>query len=160
MKNLLLLFGCLLLTITVSAQENFPVNGVVSKYNTVHALINAEVHVDAETSLKRAVLLVKGDKIIDVGNVVDIPENAIIHNLEGAHVYPSFIDPYTNYGLPPVKNSEWRPQPQMKSKTIGPFSWNQALKPEFQAAAAFSPNQDSAKSYRRVWFWNRLGFSK
>ena len=158
MKNLLLLFGCLLLTITVSAQENFPVNGVVSKYNTVHALINAEVHVDAETSLKRAVLLVKGDKIIDVGNVVDIPENAIIHNLEGAHVYPSFIDPYTNYGLPPVKNSEWKPQPQMKSKTIGPFSWNQALKPEFQAAAAFSPNQDSAKSYRRAGFGTVLAF--
>ena len=105
MKNLMLLFGCLLLTISAGAQENFPVNGVVSKYNTVHALINAEVHVDAETSLKRAVLLVKGDKIIDVGDVVDIPENAIIHNLEGAHVYPSFIDPYTNYGLPPVKNS-------------------------------------------------------
>ena len=105
MKNLMLLFGCLLLTISAGAQENFPVNGVVSKYNTVHALINAEVHVDAETSLKRAVLLVKGDKIIDVGDVVDITENAIIHNLEGAHVYPSFIDPYTNYGLPPVKNS-------------------------------------------------------
>ena len=72
---------------------------------TVHALINAEIHVDAETSIKRAVLLIKDDKIIEVGNDVDIPENAIIHNLEGGHVYPSFIDPYTNYGLPKVKNS-------------------------------------------------------
>ena len=69
MKNLLLLFGFLLVIIHAGAQENFPVNGVVSKYNTVHALINAEIHIDAETSIKRAVLLVKDDKIIEVGNL-------------------------------------------------------------------------------------------
>ena len=97
------LFAFLLVIIQAGAQENFPVNGVVSKYNTVHALINAEIHVDAETSLKRAVLLVKGDKIVEVGSVVDIPENAIIHNLEGAHVYPSFIDIYTEYGQGKIK---------------------------------------------------------
>ena len=136
MKNLILLFAFLLVIIPAGAQENFPVNGVVSKYNTVHALINAEIHVDAETSLKRAVLLIKNDNIIGVGNTIDIPENAIIHNLEGAHIYPSFIDPYTNYGLPEVKRSEWKPQPQMKSKINGPFSWNESLKPEFEAAAA------------------------
>ena len=104
MKNLMPLFAFLLVVIHAGAQENFPVNGVVSKYNTVHALINAEIHVDAETSLKRAVLLIKNDNIIEVGSDVDIPESAIIHNLEGAHIYPSFIDPYTNYGLPKVKN--------------------------------------------------------
>ena len=154
----MLLFASLLFIIHAGAQENFPVNGVVSKYNAVHALINAEIHVDAETSLKRAVLLVKNDKIIDVGNAVEIPENAIIHNLEGAHIYPSFVDPYTNYGLPEVKRSEWKPQPQMKSKTTGPFSWNESLKPEFEAAAAFSPNQSSAKAFRRAGFGTVLTF--
>ena len=152
------LFAFLLVIIHAGAQENFPVNGVVSKYNTVHALINAEIHVDAETSLKRAVLLIKNDNIIGVGNTIDIPENAIIHNLEGAHIYPSFIDPYTNYGLPEVKRSEWKPQPQMKSKINGPFSWNESLKPEFEAAAAFSPNQPSAKSFRRAGFGTVLTF--
>ena len=154
----MLFFASLLFIIHVGAQENFPVNGVVSKDNTVHALINAEIHVDAETSLKRAVLLIKNDNIIGVGNTIDIPENAIIHNLEGAHVYPSFIDPYTNYGLPEVKRSEWKPQPQMKSKTTGPFSWNESLKPEFEAASAFSPNQPSAKSFRRAGFGTVLTF--
>ena len=154
----MLLFASLLFIIHAGAQENFPINGVVSKYNTVHALINAEIHVDAETSLKRAVLLIKNDNIIGVGIDVDIPENAIIHNLEGAHIYPSFIDPYTNYGLPEVKRSEWKPQPQMKSKTAGPFSWNESLKPEFEAAAAFSPNQSSAKSLRRAGFGTVLTF--
>ena len=127
MKNLLLLFGFLLVIIHAGAQENFPVNGVVAKYTPVHALINAEIHIDAETSIKRAVLLIKEDKIIEEGNAVDIPENAIIHILEGEHVYPSFIDPYTNYGLAKVKKQEWSPRPQIKSKTVGPFSWNEAL---------------------------------
>ena len=158
MKNLLLFYVFLLVISHAGAQDNFPVNGVVSKYNTVHALINAEIHVDAATSIKRAVLLIKDDKIIEVGSAVDIPENAIIHNLEGAHVYPSFIDPYTNYGLPKVKKQEWKPQPQIKSKTVGPFSWNEALKPEFDAAACFSPNKVSAKSFRSAGFGTVLTF--
>ncbi len=158
MKNIILLFGFLAHSVVTCAQENFPVNGVVSKYNSVHALINAEIHVDAETILKRAVLLIKNDKIIGVGNTIDIPENAIIHNLEGAHIYPSFIDSYTNYGLPEVKKSEWKPKPQMKSKTTGPFSWNQSVKPEFDAAAVFSPNQASAKSFREAGFGTVLTF--
>tara|TARA_B100000242_G_C43050834_1_gene490969 strand:- start:562 stop:3576 length:3015 start_codon:yes stop_codon:yes gene_type:complete len=158
MRNLLLFFSFLLVIIHADAQENFPVNGVVSKYKTVHALINAEIHVDAETSISRAVLLISEDKIIGVGNALDIPENAIIHNLEGAHVYPSFIDPYTNYGLPKVKKQEWSPRPQIKSKTVGPFSWNEALKPEFDAAASFSPSQTSGKSLRNAGFGTVLSF--
>ena len=158
MRNLTLLFAFLLGIVHVYAQENFPVNGVVSKYKAVHALINAEIHIDAETHLKRAVLLVKGDKIIEVGTDVLIPKNAIIHNLEGAHVYPSFIDPYTNYGLPEVKEVTWSPKPQMESSKAGAFSWNEALRPEFDASASFSPNQTKAKSLREAGFGTVLVF--
>ena len=158
MRNLMLLFVCLLSLMHTNAQENFPINGVVSKYNAVHALINAEIHIDSETSIKRAVLLVKDDKILDVGTAVEIPANAIIHNLEGAHVYPSFIDPYTNYGLAEVEKSEWNPRPQMESSTPGAYSWNQALKPEFHASESFSPSNTSAKSLREVGFGTVLTF--
>ena len=134
MKILLLLFFVLLSVLNSGAQENFPINGVASKYNAIYALINGEIHVDSETIIKRAVLLIKDDEIIDVGTSVEIPVNAIIQNLEGAHIYPSFIDPYTNYGLAEPQKSKWSPKPQLESKTPGPFSWNQALKPEFNAS--------------------------
>ena len=57
-----------------------------------------------------------------------------------------------------MKKQEWKPQPQIKSKTVGPFSWNEALKPEFDAAASFSPNQASAKSFRSAGFGTVLTF--
>ena len=107
MRNLSLLVVCIFNVLQVYAQENFPVNGVATKYDAVHAFINAQIHIDAGTSIKRAVLITKNDKILAVGTDVNIPSNAIIHNLEGAHIYPSFIDPYSTYGLPSIEKSEW-----------------------------------------------------
>ena len=101
MKNISLAWVFLVVfpsLVGVQAQENFPVNGVVSKYQGLHAFINATIHIDAITTIKRGVMLVKDERILSVGNNETIPINAIIHNLEGAHVYPSFIDPYTTYG--------------------------------------------------------------
>ena len=139
------LLFCLVFVLQLKAQENFPVNGVKPSYNAVHAFINAQIHLDAETVIKRGVLLVKDQEIISVGLSVNIPENAIIHNLEGAHIYPSFIDPYTNYGLPEVPEAKWNPRPQLMSNTPGFYSWNQSLKPEFHASEAFVSNRAVAK---------------
>ncbi|MDB2443042.1 amidohydrolase family protein [Flavobacteriales bacterium] len=139
------LLFCLVFVLQLKAQENFPVNGVKSSYNAVHAFINAQIHLDAEAVTKRGVLLVKDQEIVSVGLGVNIPENAIIHNLEGAHIYPSFIDPYTNYGLPEVTEAKWNPRPQLTSNTPGFYSWNQSLKPEFHASEAFVSNRAGAK---------------
>ena len=158
MKYISVLVFCLASVLQVTAQENFPVNGVASTYDVVHAFINAEIHIDAQTSIKRGVLLVKNKEILNVGQSITIPENAIIHNLEGAHVYPSFIDPYSNYGLSEVKNSKWNPRPQLESATSGAYSWNQALKPEFNTATVFVPNSSKSKSYREIGFGSVLSF--
>ena len=135
-----------------NAQENFPVNGVVSKHNSIHAFINAEIHVSAETSIKRSIMIIKDDLILNVGESIDIPKNAIIHNLDGAHIYPSFIDPFSSYGLPKTKAKSWNPKPQLESNTPGPFSWNQALKAESNASNFFSPEPLGAEKYRNDGF--------
>ena len=160
MRNLMLFVVCLFSLLQANAQENFPVNGVASKYDAVHAFINAQVHVDAETSINRAVLIIKNDEILAVGTDVNIPSNAIIHNLEGAHIYPSFIDPYSNYGLPSVEKSKWNPRPQRESNTPGAYSWNQALKPEFDASEIFVPNTSNAKAFIESGFGTVLSFQK
>ena len=158
MKYTSVLVFCLASVLQLVAQENFSVNGVASTYNEIHAFINAEIHVDAKTSIKRGVLLVKNKEILNVGQSINIPENAIIHNLEGAHVYPSFIDPYSNYGLSEVENPKWNPRPQLESKTLGAYSWNQALKPEFKASEVFTPNLSESKSFRESGFGTVLSF--
>ena len=158
MKYLSVLFFCVVSVLQVAAQENFPVNGVASTYNEIHAFINAEIHVDAHTTIKRGILLVKNKEILNVGQAINIPENAIIHNLEGAHVYPSFIDPYSNYGLDDVENSTWSPRPQLESNTSGAYSWNQALKPEFSASEVFVTNSVAATAFREIGFGSVLSF--
>ena len=160
MRNLTLLVVCLFSLLQTNAQENFPVNGVAAKYDAVHAFINAQIHIDAETSIKRAVLIIKNDEILAVGTDVNIPSNAIIHNLEGAHIYPSFIDPYSNYGLPTVEKSKWKPRPQLESNTPGAYSWNQALKPEFNASEIFVPNTSKAQVFIESGFGTVLSFQK
>jgi hypothetical protein len=160
MRKLTLLVVCLFSLLQANAQENFPVNGVASQYDAVHAFINAQIHIDAETSVKRAVLIIKNDAILAVGTDVSIPSNAIIHNLEGAHIYPSFIDPYSNYGLPSVEKSKWNPKPQLGSNTPGAYSWNQALKPEFDASEIFVPNTSNAKAFIESGFGTVLSFQK
>ena len=160
MRNLSLLVVCVFNVLQVYAQENFPVNGVATKYDAVHAFINAQIHIDAGTSIKRAVLITKNDKILAVGTDVNIPSNAIIHNLEGAHIYPSFIDPYSTYGLPSIEKYEWNPIPQPESNTPGSYSWNQALKPEFNASDAFVPDASKAKAFIESGFGTGLTFQK
>lgn len=151
MKKLILVLISLSFLGNSIAQENFPVNGVRSDYKEIHAFINATIHISADQQINRSILLVEGDKILAVGKEVNIPNHAIIHNLEGAHIYPSFIDPYSSYGMPDIQKEAWNPRPQVKSKTSGAYSWNQALKPEFNASEKFSPNY-SAESYRKQGF--------
>jgi imidazolonepropionase-like amidohydrolase len=161
MKNISIVWVFLIFSpslVWVQAQENFPVNGVVSKHQGLHAFINATIHLDATTSIKRGVMLVKDKRILSVGNNETIPINAIIHNLEGAHVYPSFIDPYTTYGQASVIASEWSPKPQMESNTKGPFSWNQALKPEFEGGQSFIPKENDAEEFRKSGFGTVLTY--
>jgi len=160
MKNLLKLAFCLLSIFSLQAQDNFPVNGVSSKYEAVHAFVNAQIQVDPDTQINQGILLIKGDEIIAIGEGISIPKNAIIHNVEGAYIYPSFIDVYTNYGLGDVEKSEWKPRPQLESKTSGAYSWNQALKPEYQAAQHFSPNKKVAAQMRSNGFGTVLSFQK
>ena len=45
-------------------------------------------------------LLIQDDKILQmVDSIIDIPKGAVITDLKGDFIYPSFIDLYSNYGI-------------------------------------------------------------
>lgn len=136
----------------IFAQEHFPVNGVVSKFQATYAFIHAEVHVNAQTTLSNATLLVKGDKIIGVGTQLVIPKNAIVTDLKGKHIYAGFIDLYSDYGMPVPKKSEWKPGPQISSSKTGAFGWNEAVHPEISASESFANNSKAAEALRANGF--------
>ena len=55
---------------------------------------------------------------------ITIPEGAIVYDLEGDYIYPSFIDLYTNYGLPEIKKGIYSMKKTPKARGATPKMWN------------------------------------
>jgi len=77
-------------------------------------------------------------------------------DLKGKHIYPSFVDIYTDYGVSETDNksggSGWSRTQQMISNKSGAYMWNQALQPEFRAHEHFTVDEKAAKGYREIGF--------
>lgn len=148
------LICCLLAAAWVlNAQETFPVNGAKHPSHPVHAFINATIYCDYETILKNATLLVRDDKILAVGEKIEIPKGAIVHNLQGKFIYPSFIDLYSDYGMPEVKTERQpRQSPQMQSNQKGAYGWNQAIRADVEAHKLYQNDKDQAEAYKKAGF--------
>ena len=146
MKILRILFA-LVLCNQIFAQETFPVNGVAENFKPIYAFTNANIIISPEMKFSNSTLLIQGDKILKVDSAIDIPKGSIIYNLKGDYIYPSFIDLYSDYGLPKAKKGDYNYRPQYKSKKIGAYHWNEAIHPEINSSEKFSSNEKTAKLY-------------
>jgi imidazolonepropionase-like amidohydrolase len=152
-KHLLLLLGLLAVQLCFAQDpETFPVNGVVNRTHTYYAFTNAKIHTDYQTVIQNGTLLVKDGMIVNAGEKVNVPKGAVIFDMKGKHIYPSFIDVYSSYGMPEVKKGEGGWMPQMESKTKGAYNWNQSIKPETDAYKMFSNDPKSAEELRKLGF--------
>jgi imidazolonepropionase-like amidohydrolase len=138
-----------MLAVVSMAQPTFPYNGVLPKDVTSVAFTHATVHVDYQTKLEDATLIMEKGKVKAVGNNIAIPANAVLIDLKGKFIYPSFIDICSDYGLaasavPAV------PIPAATEK--GAFGWNQAIKADYNAANAYTHKEDAAKEMRAIGF--------
>lgn len=140
---------CLSQLFTVS-QSTFPTNGAPHPVNTTYAFINAVIHVNDEQTITNGMMLVKNEKITEVGEKLNIPGHAVIIDLKGKHIYPSFIDLYTEYGMP--ENSKERRNgfgPQMESNVKGAYGWNQAIKSDVEAYKLFTHQREQADGLKK-----------
>ena len=151
-SRILLTASLLFLTLFCTAQQTFPVNGIPDKRTSTHAFINARVFVDYQTVLDSAVLIIRDGKVLEAGKGIKIPDGAVIHDIKGGYIYPSFVDPDTQYGLPEVPSAEKPKGPQLTTATKGAYSWNQALRPEVQAHRQFMVNEQQAELFRKGGF--------
>src|SRR5436190_2009647 len=97
---LFLLFVC---TKIVFSQQTFPVNGTTEPKHITYAFKNATIFIDYKTVVSPATLIIRDGIILDVGVNVSIPPDAVIEDIRGFVIYPSFIDIYSDYGLPEVR---------------------------------------------------------
>ena len=90
----------------IFAQETFPVNGVAENFKPIYAFINANIISSPDVKYKNSTLLIKGDKVLALDSNLTIPKGAIVYDLNGGYIYPSFIDLYSDYGLPKAKKGK------------------------------------------------------
>ncbi|MEC9209387.1 MAG: amidohydrolase family protein [Bacteroidota bacterium] len=132
----------------IFAQETFPVNGVAETFKPIYAFTNANIISSPGVEFKNSTLLIQGDKILELDTNLNIPKGAIIYDLNGDYIYPSFIDLYSDYGLPKAQKGKYHYyRPQYKSNKSGAYHWNEAIHPEINSSEEFSSNNDDAKSY-------------
>ena len=143
----LLVFGA-----TAFAQETFPINGVRDLRTGVYAFTNATIIQNEKTKIEKATLVIKQGKIVAVGATVEIPKEAIVVDCNGKFIYPSFVDPLTDYGANTPKRSaagfNFGAPGQFLSNKTGAYNWNQAIKPEVNAVETFSIDESAAAGFR------------
>jgi imidazolonepropionase-like amidohydrolase len=145
-----------LVCIHTQAQETATVNGVADVRSGSIAFTNATVVKDAQTTLTNATLLIRNGKIVSVSTNAIIPADAVTINCTGKYIYPSFIDLYTDYGISSPQRAgrgfDFYAPVQFNSNTKGAYGWNQAIKPETNAAASFVVDDSKAKGLRDIGF--------
>jgi imidazolonepropionase-like amidohydrolase len=134
------------------ASSTFPTNGTVDKHLVRTVLENATVHVDYQSTIKNGVVVIYRGMIEQVGTAEEISFNGPVVRLDmsGMHLYPSFVDLHSSYGLPEVKPAEWSRKPQYESDKKGAYGWNQAVRPEINSASVFVENDAKAKELREA----------
>jgi len=162
-KILALSSSLLFLTLFSSAQTTFPVNGIADQREHCYAFTHATLVKDGTTTLNDATLVIR-DGLVVAANTgqVPIPKDAVVIDCAGKYIYPSFIDLYTDYGIPtpegqrgrgPASPADFFRQPaQIESATKGAYNWNQAIHPETDASKLFNVDDAKAKPLRDLGF--------
>lgn len=156
---LLTLFGW---SMMAHAQPTFHENGVRDKRPEYSLFKNATIHVDGKTTISNGWLLIKGDRIEKVGKDFEFPKSAQVYDLAGKHIYPGFVDSYSDYGMPEIKRVRGGSfyEMQFNSQKDGAYYWNQAIKPETKAAEIFKTNTKAAEDLRKIGFGAVVSHSK
>lgn len=152
MKLKLLILGVFLVVLNARSQEYFPKNDGVKARNTNYTVFkNARIHVDPQTTINNGMFAIKEGKITAVGKSINIPANSTVIDLQGKEVYPSFIDLYSDFGIPDPKRAENGSQPQYDAGREG-YYWNDHIRPDTRAVANFDFDSKEAEKFQKAGF--------
>ena len=139
------------------------VNGNVDERNSLVALTNATIHFNGKESIENATLLIQQDRIIGIDNNNTVPEEALVKDYAGMHIYPGFIHLDSSLGLPkpdPRPPFQWTAAEVINSTTEGAYNSNEAIKSSYQAAEHFTNDEKSNAKYRAAGFTTALSHRK
>lgn len=145
MNNIKSLWILLLFYSFSFSQDYIPKNdGVKAQNNNYIALTNARIHVTPQEIIDNGTLLIKEGKVEQVGTRVKLPGNTVVIDLNKKHIYPSFIDIHSDFGITEPKREDSRNNtPQYDASRSG-YYWNDHVMPEKNAIDQY--NYDSKKA--------------
>ncbi|MCC5880322.1 MAG: amidohydrolase family protein [Idiomarina sp.] len=136
-------------TVTASANQTTPVRGLHDNSPTLVALQNATIVTQPGEQLENATLVIENGKITAVNRNNRAPDGARIVDAAGYTIYPGFIDPYSNYGVPEAGSAERyrRDRPaQYDNQREGGNASNDAIHAQVRWVDHLSYQSDQAKS--------------
>ena len=151
----LVIMACFISIRESFAQYRLPQAKLSDDRSNEFVLLNATLIPEPGQRIDSATIYIKDGVVKTAGKRVSYPKNLATQDLKGAWVYASFIDLFSGYGISPVKpNNEIPvgPGPQYDSRRAGAYAWNQALKPEFDAASVFQSIPKDAEELRKLGF--------
>jgi len=164
MRRIILLLLMATGAVPIFAQTSFPVNGVADIRHRVFAFTHATIYKDGTTPLSDATLVIREGNIEAVGNNVTIPKDAVLIDCSGKFIYPSFIDIYSDYGMPALppmtRGFNFFGPAQINSNQKGAYGWNQALRADVDASKIFAADDAKAKPLRDAGFGAVLSHQK
>ncbi len=137
----------------VSAQSYFPDNSGVKSTNSVYqAFTNATIHVSPGNVITDATLLEKNGVIVKVGKNILIPKNTQVFDKSGKHIYPSFIELFSEFGIKKATRSGvGRRTSQFKASREG-YYWNDHILSEYNAINDYKYDKKTASNLRNMGF--------
>jgi len=142
-------------SISLVAQEHVPKNDGVKSVNTNYtAFTNAKIYVTPTQVIDKGTLLIHNGKVIATGASVNIPANAVVIDVSGKSIYPSFIDLYSSFGVEKPKRQGgggFGGGGQYDASREG-FYWNDHIRPEQNAVDHFKYNAKTADALRKAGY--------
>lgn len=133
------------LPLLAQAQRTAPVNGPHHRAEPLYAFTGATLHPLPDQAFV-GTLLVKDGRILRSGRNIPLPPEAIVVDLKGRHIWPAFIESYSDLGVNREKDEDH------KSKVVGARSWNPAIHPAVRADALYRVDKDAAAKLRAQGF--------
>jgi hypothetical protein len=162
MKKALFLTWLLMASFMILAQDNYPVVGISDDRPEIFGLKNATVVVDHNQTLPNTDILIINGRIEAVGTNLTFPKGAVVKDIEGKTVYPSFVDLFTSYGIPKstrvapnfmamMMGGQRQPTQSGEKPRIADY-WNQGIHESYNAVSEFKANDTTATALTKAGF--------
>lgn len=137
------------------AAQTTPELGIRDKTPNLVALINATVTTEPGKTVPQATVLIREGKIEAVRTNASVPAGYQTVDLKGYHIYPGFIDPYTQYGIPQAAADEgfsFGRRPMYENARRGGNAANDAIHAQQRWVTEFKPDSKAANELLKAGF--------